>query len=107
LGWWYLDVRDSGAEGVFEFNLFTDFFGEFEGGEVDLPELEVVLELDISFSVNFLYLFPELPQLPSRLAPVQDRPVLLGFRPVVQQQLPLWCFHPKKLEILSTKYSHS
>jgi hypothetical protein len=95
-------VRGPAGEGFLEARLFADLSRQFEGGEVDLPELEVVLELDVGLAVPALQLLPHLPQLPAALAlaPAQRSRVL------AQHQLSRTPFHPKKLEILSTKYSH-
>ncbi len=59
----YLDVCGSGGQGFLQAGLLANLRGEFEGCEVDLAELEVVLELDVCLPSAFhlLSYFLQLP----------------------------------------------
>ena len=82
-----------GEEGVPESALFLYFCGQLEGGEVDFPELEVVLQLDVGLAAWIVELLAHLPQLPPVFAFTNCLPAGQLFRVLVEQQLSRGCFH--------------
>lgn len=74
----YFHLGDAGGEGVLDLALLQYFRPQFEGGEVDLLEFQVVLHLDVPLQSLRLWLLVQLQDL--RLPPRLPQVVVAGQR---------------------------